>query len=240
MILNWAKTLFSRSPSPPPPPLDAPFELVSVHGNIAEATWQELRSRSGTHPVLLGDRETAQVALEYLRMGEESPDAILERGEALDVDAWIKERVAESEDYYSVDESVSRIGRPEPIESFTEARAILTKRPHKEVFFALVPVQHAWQVPCQLKPGGWNECPEPHVHLALFKRWYERYGAIVTTVTNDVIQFTVPNPPTGEAAKSLAWEQYVYCGDIVHQGVGTLGNLAAALQGSKNWYFWWD
>jgi len=47
-------------------------------------------------------------------------------------------------------------------------------------------------------------------------------------------------PPTREAALELAREQYVYCSDIVDQGVQTLSALAAVLMQSAWWYFWWD
>ena len=38
----------------------------------------------------------------------------------------------------------------------------------------------------------------------------------------------------------LAWEQYLYCQDIVVQGCETIANLAATLLNSPFWYFWWD
>jgi len=38
----------------------------------------------------------------------------------------------------------------------------------------------------------------------------------------------------------LAKEQYIFCNDIVDQGVGTVSALAATLLDSNYWYFWWD
>jgi hypothetical protein len=43
-----------------------------------------------------------------------------------------------------------------------------------------------------------------------------------------------------EEARRLAHEQFIYCADIVHQGVQTESNLAQTLLGSGNWFFWWD
>ncbi len=40
-------------------------------------------------------------------------------------------------------------------------------------------------------------------------------------------------------ALKLAREQYLYCGDIVSQGVGSIAGLAAILEVSTHWYFWW-
>ena len=51
----------------------------------------------------------------------------------------------------------------------------------------------------------------------------------------------IKNPPTDrETAFKLAQEQYIYCSDIVEQGMQTLNNLAARLLNGKTWYFWWD
>ena len=38
----------------------------------------------------------------------------------------------------------------------------------------------------------------------------------------------------------LAEEQFAYCPDIVHQGVGTISALASMLLDGTAWYFWWD
>lgn len=243
-MLEWLKNVLRGTGAqagdggPEAPPLAAPFDLVPAAGRDAARTWRTLR-RPGLHPVLLGDREAAEGALEVLGGNEEDGQEILAAGLALDVDAWIRTQRAEDPEHYAEDLSVS--GEVEPNGEFTQAADILTGKPHREVLFALVPVDEPWQVPAQLKPGGWNDCPPAHVHLAFFKRWHERYGAVVTTVTNDVIEFSVERPPTdaGEAMQ-LAREQFVYCPDVVDQGVQTIGNLAAVLRGSRNWYFWWD
>ena len=63
----------------------------------------------------------------------------------------------------------------------------------------------------------------------------------MVSITRDVIEFAVKNPPkTREAAMELAKEQYIFCNDIVDQGVGTVSALAATLLDSNYWYFWWD
>jgi hypothetical protein len=38
----------------------------------------------------------------------------------------------------------------------------------------------------------------------------------------------------------LAQAQYVYCPDIVDQGVESIEALAATLLGDPRWFFWWD
>jgi hypothetical protein len=108
------------------------------------------------------------------------------------------------------------------------------------VFFALVPVREPWQVPLYLTSEAWNYCPGSAVHLALFRHWYEGYGAVITTMADAVIEFHVERPPaTLEAARVLAYEQFLYCPHIVYDGLGTLGNVAGALLNRPRWYFWW-
>lgn len=102
-----------------------------------------------------------------------------------------------------------------------------------------VPVKEPWQVFAYLPMGGWNECPTAEEHMAVAKYWYEQYGAVVAKISNDNIEYYVPDPVT-EDDFTLAEEQLAYCSDIVLQGVGSLTTLAASLRESTVWYFWWD
>lgn len=84
-------------------------------------------------------------------------------------------------------------------------------------------------------------CPSPEVQVAFCKCWFDRYGAVITSVLVDIVGFSAERPPSSlEQARELAWEQFVYCPDSVHQGIGTVNNLAKTLVGSRNWFFWWD
>lgn len=228
--------LHSQEPKHASPPLSSPFELVTSPSTRALSTWRDLRTKPGIVPILLGTRSDAEGALEIMSFHESPTEAILAQGLAFDIDAWMKQQVEAEPDYYEHDESET--GPVEPLDPLTPARGL---KPHSEVFFALVPTETPWHVPAHLKPGGWNECPDPAVHVAFFKRWYDQYAAVPTTITNDIIEFHVERPPRTRAdATKLAREQFIYCPDLVNQGVGTLGNLAAALVDSKCWYFWWD
>lgn len=220
-------------------PLSAPFEVIRIPGADAPGTWDALRKRPQIAPVLLGDRDSAGRVLETMLSNRHTFESIRDIGLRLDVDEWIAECLREEPERFEVDEA--QTGPADRIPAFTPAYDLRTRKPYPEVFFGLIPVETPWLVPAYLKVGGWNDCPDGAVQLAFFRRWFERYGAVVTTVADDVIEFNVARPPTSpEAARQLAWEQYVFCIDIVDQGVQTLGNLTAALQGSSNWYFWWD
>jgi hypothetical protein len=56
-----------------------------------------------------------------------------------------------------------------------------------------------------------------------------------------MVECFVARPPLTRAdALILAREQYFYCGALVHQGAGSVVELAEILIGRKRWYFWWD
>ena len=92
-----------------------------------------------------------------------------------------------------------------------------------------------------MKWGGWNDCPSAEYHVAALKAWHDRYGAELVGLSGDVMNLHVTRRPgSREAALDLAREQYLYCADIVDQGVETLSALAATLMANSWWYFWWD
>jgi hypothetical protein len=226
--------------APMEPLPDLPFGILAVPGAEVAARLAAERSPR-IYPILLGDRQHVTITAELIRDCEDSPTEIEHQGLALDIVAWLKNRPIEENniDYYAIDDRVT--GKPDTPKPLSPARKPLSNRPKEEVFIGLVPVEHSWLVPAHVKPGGWNSCPEPAVHVALFRHWHERYGAEVTTIANDVIEFTVARPPTNHAdARTLAIEQFLYCGDLVQQGTGTVGNLAALLIDNHHWYFWWD
>src|SRR5262249_59409253 len=98
-----------------------------------------------------------------------------------------------------------------------------------------------WHVPAVLPLGGWNDCPKPEVHVAMFESWGRRQGAEVMTVGGDVVEMRVGRPPrTRDEAIALAKEQYLYCTDIVDQGTETIDALAYGLRENPVWFFWWD
>lgn len=112
---------------------------------------------------------------------------------------------------------------------------------HKKIIIAKIPTDKPWEVAAWVPVGGFNECPMPEEQVAVFKYWYEKYGATPALVTPDVWELFVGNPPkTQEESEFLAWEQFGFCGDIVWQGVGTVNSLAGTLINSPLWYFWWD
>jgi uncharacterized protein DUF4253 len=121
------------------------------------------------------------------------------------------------------------------------AEDILTNRPLPKVHIALVPTDDWTTIPAHLNWGGWNACPHPEYHVAALRSWRDRFSAELIGLSHDTMNLRVTRrPATREAALELAREQHVYCNDIVDQGTGTLGPLAASLMADDWWFFWWD
>jgi hypothetical protein len=215
---------------------------VRVPGRQAIATWEKLRTaidRTGYWPVVVGTNEAARI-LDDVRSGVEArtPASVLEAADRVDVEAWLAAR--REEDPHEPEEG-EWPSRPAPNESFSVHADVLTRKPHAEVWLALVPTPRSSDVPAFLPFGAWNECPADEVHVAMLRRWEKAYGAELVCLSNDVMELRVPRRPAQrDEAMRLAREQYVYCVDVVDQGVGDLAALAADRMVSPVWYFWWD
>jgi hypothetical protein len=218
----------------------APFALVPAPGDKVSEIWTELRQRPGVAPVLLGNRDAVGLLLKELNTDPRSPEEVLEQAGKLDVDTWMAERIRSRPEYFDVARmDVPWDGAPRSIPPFIPA---LDHRgvPYPEVIFGLIPVEVPWLVPTHLRTAAWGDCPDAVVHTAIFRRWYERYGAVVSTIADGVVEIHVERPPaTPAAAHELAVELFIYCPDIVCQGVRSIGNLAAAILNGRLWYFWW-
>lgn len=108
-------------------------------------------------------------------------------------------------------------------------------------WMGMIPAQENWQVPLSLAYGNWNACPDATVHAAVARYWQEVYGATLVGMGPDTIEFLVDDPPsTRETALALAKQQFLYCSDIVDQGIGTISALGASLIDNGTWNFWWD
>nr|WP_302134853.1 DUF4253 domain-containing protein [uncultured Schaedlerella sp.] len=111
-----------------------------------------------------------------------------------------------------------------------------------DVLLLELPVRHPWEIIGYLPMGGWNECPGPEEMISICKYWYETYQAIPAVFTHDVMEFYAPAGLNGADSLEAAKEHYAFCVDRVDQGTRTykLSELAAGLEGSDVWYFWWD
>jgi hypothetical protein len=218
-----------------------PYEMALCRGTDALNQLSKLRKEgraAGFEVILLGGEEDAR----SLREIQESttPEEYLRLAANVNVESWLKEKADEFQEQMSEVMGEWPSGPPQK-GSILAHLDILTMKPKKIACLAKVPTSQNWQVPAYIGMGGWNDCPDAAVITAFAKRWHERYGAEVTSITRDVMEFTVAKPPaTREAAMELAREQYLFCYDIVEQGVGDISALGATLLNSDYWYFWWD
>ena len=224
--------------------------LVVVAGKVVLRELDRLRAefeRTGDYPVLLGDPKDVEGVEENqdVFLGDDRDGTLALRSAAtIDGGAWLRTMGSRGgEDPDEVDENF--LGEwPEVTPDrmgFITHQDVLSGEIKEKLTIALVPVASPCEVFAKLAWGGWNDCPESAVHVAVHRYWGEKYGAEVVAITSDVVQCRVARPPADrEACMELAREQYAYCYDIVEQGVQTIANLAATLQSSKYWYFWWD
>lgn len=216
-----------------------PFEIAYCPGEKALEYLTHYRSegkRAGFTTIMMGGKEDAEMLAEDREFGGASSEDSLATASTIDVDNWLSERAGEYEP--EIGDWPDQAPTPGSIGVHLE---ILSGKPKKEVAIVKIPTPRNWEAPAFVGMGGWNECPDAAVITAFAKRWFERYGAEIVSITHDVMEFTITRPPADrDLALTLAREQYLFCSDIVDQGVGEISALAATLLHSNYWYFWWD
>ncbi len=202
----------------------------------------ELDAAGEGFPVILGDAEKFERVVEAFDMNDgQSTQELIDLALAINPATWFEERQASDPEYYDIQEGEWPDEDPGTPQSLTSHRDLLTGEPLSQVHIAVIPAAEAWMLPCYLRIGGWNACPNAEEHAAIFKYWGDKYGAKVACIADDVIEMIVMRPPTSrEAALALAKEHYLYCADIVDQGTESIEALAAILLNAGVWYFWWD
>lgn len=220
--------------------MSLPYEVLWVPGDQAILRLHGLRGHPGITPVMLGGEDALERVVEGFEMGDDQPvEDLIAEAQRISAPDWFRDRRNADSEYYNAD--LGTWSGADPNDELRSHRDILSRQPHPQVAIALIPTAQSWQVPCFLRAGGWNDVPKPAEHAAIFKYWGDRYGATVAAMADDVIELTVERPPmTPDDALALAQEQFLYAPDIIHQGVGTLQDLAAVLCGARVWWFWWD
>lgn len=207
--------------------------------------WRALRQQVrtlGRYPVVT--RDTSENLLWTRDNAERSVTEILAAARAIDPAAWRVEREAADPDYYDPGDP-GEWGELEPQTGYLVPWLDESGDPTEadgDLWITLVPTTVPWEAIAHFAYGHWNECPEPEVHVAVHRDWYERFGAELVGVDFDWVELRVARSPTEPAAaEALAHEQFLYSGgDLVFQGYGTLRALASSLVGAETWTFWWD
>ncbi len=110
----------------------------------------------------------------------------------------------------------------------------------KELILAKVPTKNPWEIFAYLPFGGWNECPDTVELMSVSKYWHEKHGAIPSVISSDTLEYNTPKLENKDDSLKLATEMYLFCPDIIEQGMGTIHKLAAHITSSTPWLFWWD
>jgi hypothetical protein len=219
-----------------------PYELLRVPGSQAVETLFELQAKGSGTPIILGDEERFEQIVECMKYNDGTTiNQLVDAARQIDVVQWLAAREAADPENYEIEPDAWPEGEVEPNTTLVAHWDLVKNQPYPEVVLTVVPTTESWTVPCFLRIGGWNEVPYAQEHAALFKHWSEQFGATVACIAGDIIELTVARPAsTREEALALARQQFIYCTDIVHQGVGSVEALAATLLGATVWYFWWD
>jgi hypothetical protein len=218
-------------------PPEGPLRGVGIPPRLAFAAWTALREavpRTGAWPIVIGDG-TQPLSLDA---SVEPLDEILARAAGTDLQAWAKEQVEADPERFQAP-SAPWPGEVQRKHAFHVLGEL--GKGARPAIIALVPTTSPHEVPAHLRFGGWNDCPPPEVHVAALRTWHERLSAEPVVLANDTLELLVRTPvATREQALELAHFQYVYCNDIVDQGVESVEALAATLLGDPRWFFWWD
>ncbi|MGD2117516.1 MAG: DUF4253 domain-containing protein [Chromatiales bacterium] len=196
--------------------------------------------------VICGDPDEEEILQEQIKSSTQSVSDMIKLSSSIDASEWFQQRkkaLIEEYDQHGEDFlSIEGVWSGQLYKhSILMHRDLLSGELGENVLLAKLDVDSSWQIPAYFKYGGWNDCPDTEVHCAVWKHWFKQYGAEIVSVSHDVFEAWVPRPPGDEkAAMSLAWEQFLYCGDIVYQGVESVANLAGTLLNGNSWYFWWD
>lgn len=226
-------------------------------GDAAWQLWLQLRAQvenTGYWPVLLGAGSLQADNLAELGDYETtcSPEETLALAAQINAQAWFASREeylpGPDDEEEDEDEWADRMARDSEAEATHPATPrlsipydLFSGESVKQLRLALVPTRFPWEVAAYLFFGGWNACPNPEEQVAIQQAWHSRYGAELVAMSNDILEFTVSRPPVeDEAALALAQEQYLFCDDIVEQGLLSIDNLRQTLQNAPFWYFWWD
>lgn len=216
------------------------LDTMEVPGDKAIEELNRLRGewpKTKRYPFLIGSDEDFEKFIGKMAgAGKVDPEAIIREALALDVDAWLKEHGPKKKAGWPKDED--ELPAQSGILGVIDLDADALK---PKIHIGLVESPVAWQLFARLGYGGWDDCPPPYVHVALHRRWTEKYKTSPVYISHDSVEMVAAAPvwKEGEALK-LAAEHYAYSHNVVDKEAGTVGNLASALLGSKYWRFWWD
>ncbi len=212
-----------------------------VKANEALALWERLRAATdatGWYPLVFRDEYGYWDTLEDDR-AEVVADTLL-AADTCDLNRWFEIWRSDLEtDEHPWPRKPGAKGDAQT--NFHVTHPGVNGEPAQDLFMLLVPTRNPCDVPAHIMFGGWNACPNPEVQVAMFRRWHRAYGVEPVTCDGAAIELRAARRPGNlKEALQLAEEQYLYCNDIVDQGLDSIDALADVLMRSPIWFFWWD
>lgn len=163
---------------------------------------------------------------------------VCNEADSLNFDAWLT-TTEKQNGYDKVEQGTFSYASASPKNMANEHED--TKQSADKVVILLLPTKRSWQIPAYVGFGGVNSNPDVTVHIAAMKRWHQKYGAKLISLTPDLAKFYVAKPPNSEFdSMQLAREHYIYCPELIDTGADTLGTLADSICDNHYWQFWWD
>lgn len=222
------------------------FEKGSAPESLEQAyrTAFETGKEGGFFPAILLLEDNVIEWLEYVAKEDYSRDELI-AGCGDDGRDILEERFkGYMEDYEidNVDEFIGNETDGEIVNHFSSYISFRANQLEEDALLLEIPVKNPWEIIAYLPMGGWNDCPAPEEMISVCKYWYEKYQAVPAAFTSDVLEFYAPAKLNGTDSLEAAKEHYAFCTDRVEQGTRTykVSELAAGLEGSDVWYFWWD
>ena len=213
------------------------MDIIKVPGETALDELKRLRSEMRTtkrYPFIIGTDAEVSELQEMIEPPADGGEQIMRQALEFDIGSWLEEHRSKKKAGWP------KKGAP-PLTGILSLNDPLTQQRKPEINIGLIETNSDWEIFARLGYGGWNDCPPPHIHMALHRYWDQKYKTSILCLSGDVVESLVRVPVADKkGALELAHEQHSYCYDIVEQGVGTIGNLASSLLEARYWYFWWD
>ena len=241
-MLKLIRALFGNKPSAPTiatdnlPPDALPYQIERI---ASAQQLEELKTSAAPNLVILiGDSHSVGNLSASFGSLSSTPEEILANASTFNLSEWVSADAKAT----ALEELGTSLGEwpdssPEPAPAVHPSLAEnLIKR---GTFVAIIPCHDSWAAPAYLPVGDLDQCPPPHIHVALAKKWAEQYGAEIVAITSYTIEYHVRRSPTNrDACEQLAWEHVLYAPESL--GEQSIREYSHSLAADKTWLFLWD
>jgi hypothetical protein len=161
------------------------------------------------YPFLISDAAALDAIQHSVKGDTKDLAAIIRASLSVEVDSWIAAQRGEAEESgFSPEEWIGEWPGEIPEKgSISVHKDLFSGVITEELYLGLATIEQPWHLPAVIRYGGWNECPHAEVQCAFYRHWQGNFRAEIASVSRDVIECRVGNPPGDRAtAARLAWE----------------------------------